>query len=276
MSEPLSKSQIDRLGIAIKDGTLVDEQWNQFRILRSKWGDVELALKVDLRKVFPELNVDITTRLKNFDTIREKLVRSTGRLSQMRDVVGCRVVVSGFRREQDNAYSRICDYFKDHKIKTFDRRIDPNHHYRALHLEIDVDEIGVEIQIRTPLQHGWAETFELLADIGGRGIRYGDPLNCHHLDPSLQVLLSGLFESLVTLSNVIDTHETMESQLNEHLDSHPVSTERSTTISGLFSKARHHLAHYKMKLALARSKRKLLGLIKEIRKTLVTVRRSIA
>jgi hypothetical protein len=183
--------------------------------------------------------------------------------------------VSGFRREQDDAYVRICDYFKDHKQKTFDRRINPNHHYRALHLEIDVDEIGVEIQIRTPLQHGWAETFELLADIGGRGIRYGDPLNCGHLDPSLQELLRELFESLVTLSDVIDTHEIMESRLHGHLDLHLKSEGKSTTIGGLYSKSRHQLAHLKMNFALARSKRNLLGLIREIRKILVTVRGSI-
>jgi hypothetical protein len=32
----------------------------------------------------------------------------------------------------------------------------------------------IEIQIRTAWQHEWAELFEKLADLVGRGIRYGD------------------------------------------------------------------------------------------------------
>jgi hypothetical protein len=39
------------------------------------------------------------------------------------------------------------------------------------------DGFPVEIQVRTRLQHEWAELFEKLADQLGRGIRYGEPLN---------------------------------------------------------------------------------------------------
>ena len=34
---------------------------------------------------------------------------------------------------------------------------------------------SVEVQVRTRLQHEWAEIFEKLADLLGRGIRYGEP-----------------------------------------------------------------------------------------------------
>jgi len=55
-----------------------------------------------------------------------------------------------------------------------DRRLEPNHGYRAVHLIVEVENYPVEIQVRTALQHSWAEAFEKLADRLGRGIRYGD------------------------------------------------------------------------------------------------------
>lgn len=55
------------------------------------------------------------------------------------------------------------------------------HGYSALHLIIrisgieHVESVVAELQIRTPLQHLWAELNEKIADRYGRGIRYGEP-----------------------------------------------------------------------------------------------------
>ena len=192
----------------------------QFESLRRLWANVELVLRNEIRGVFLEPDVDISSRLKNFETIREKLQRSSMRLSQMRDIVGYRIVTPGGRLRQDEISVRLSTQFQDHKIKIFDRRISPTFGYRALHHEVEFDGIDVEIQIRTLLQHEWAEAFERLADICGRGIRYGEPLQIIHLDPSLQDLLRTLFNELVEQSKVIDAYEILEHLQETTLMSH--------------------------------------------------------
>jgi hypothetical protein len=60
------------------------------------------------------------------------------------------------------------------EIKVIDRRQEPSAGYRAVHLVIFVDGLPVEVQVRTELQHSWAEVAERLGDAWGRGLRYGD------------------------------------------------------------------------------------------------------
>lgn len=54
-----------------------------------------------------------------------------------------------------------------------DRRAEPSHGYRAVHVLVCVDGVRIEIQIRTLAQHMWANMMERLADRLGRQIRYG-------------------------------------------------------------------------------------------------------
>jgi len=187
-----------------------DDEWLILESLRRRWVEVELVIKDEIRGVFPEPEVDISSRLKNFETIGEKLRRSRMRLSQMRDIVGCRVVVPDGRIRQDKASGILITRFQNCEIKSIDRRSKPSFGYRALHLEVDLDGVVVEIQIRTRLQHQWAEAFERLADICGRGIRYGEPLEYKHLDPRLHKLLISLHIELVKLSDLFDHYETYE------------------------------------------------------------------
>lgn len=49
------------------------------------------------------------------------------------------------------------------------------HGYVAVHVIVFPGDAPIEIQIRTAWQHEWAELFEKLADLVGRGIRYGEP-----------------------------------------------------------------------------------------------------
>lgn len=60
--------------------------------------------------------------------------------------------------------------------KLYDRRKRPQFGYRAVHFVPTISGRPVEIQIRTSLQHKWAELFEKVADQWGRGIRYGESL----------------------------------------------------------------------------------------------------
>jgi ppGpp synthetase/RelA/SpoT-type nucleotidyltranferase len=90
----------------------------------------------------------------------------------MQDIVGIRLVgVWGLRR-QDALVDRLAARFA---VQPIDRRARPSHGYRAVHLVPEIERRPVEIQVRTGLQHAWAQATEELADLWGRGIRYGEP-----------------------------------------------------------------------------------------------------
>jgi Region found in RelA / SpoT proteins len=115
----------------------------------------------------------ITGRLKNTLTIREKLSRSTLRLSNIRDIIGCRVVVPNNIEVQDAVVRDIAMLIQSDRHKIIDRRVNSNNGYRAVHLELRRDEMICEIQVRTQLQDLWATTSEAFGEIVGRGFRYG-------------------------------------------------------------------------------------------------------
>lgn len=72
--------------------------------------------------------------------------------------------------------SRIVAEFADtnRPPKVKDRRAEPSAGYRAVHVVVTVQDVPVEIQVRTARQDEWAQLVEALADKWGRGIRYGD------------------------------------------------------------------------------------------------------
>lgn len=66
---------------------------------------------------------------------------------------------------------RIGDRFGSTMV--IDRRARPSHGYRAVHVLVDVDGRKVEVQIRTAVQHLWAELSEKLSDAFGVAVKYG-------------------------------------------------------------------------------------------------------
>ena len=54
-----------------------------------------------------------------------------------------------------------------------DRRAAPSYGYRAVHIVVKISGKLVEIQIRTLLQHLWAEVSERLSDVLDPEIKYG-------------------------------------------------------------------------------------------------------
>ncbi len=176
MSRSLSNSQIERLGQrlvarpqpAAEDLVLLNE-------LLSNYSDV-LDLAVD--RVQSTANIAPAFRIKNTGTILEKLRRMGGdRLRNVNDLAGMRIVQSFDRAGQDRLAGELVELFsaEERAPKLIDRRAEPNNGYRAVHLIVFPERTPVEIQIRTSWQHEWAELFEKLADLLGRGIRYGEP-----------------------------------------------------------------------------------------------------
>lgn len=88
----------------------------------------------------------------------------------MQDIAGCRLVVSAIT-EQDAAVGSLLRHRPAWTIH--DRRTRPSYGYRAVHVIAVVQGKPIEIQVRTALQHGWAEFSEAL-DRAARGdVKYG-------------------------------------------------------------------------------------------------------
>jgi hypothetical protein len=90
----------------------------------------------------------------------------------MQDIAGCRIVVKT-SHEQGEAQALLGELFPGSLLD--DRRIRPSHGYRAIHLIVPVGEnrTVVEVQVRTELQHRWAELCEKLSDLHAPEVKYG-------------------------------------------------------------------------------------------------------
>ncbi len=176
MRPPLTKSQIERLGVRlVKSETPAD---TDLELLHEVLGTYSDVLAAAVERVRDGVGVSPTSRVKNTGTILEKLRRNGGHgLKSIQDLAGMRIVVRSDRPGQDALVQQLVDVFGEdpRPPKVVDRRATPVNGYRAVHVIAFPDGIPVEIQVRTRWQHEWAELFEKLADRVGRGIRYGEP-----------------------------------------------------------------------------------------------------
>jgi len=88
----------------------------------------------------------------------------------MQDIAGCRIIVPTVLM-QDSLGNALEVLYDD--IVVDDKRNSPTNGYRALHLIPKVNGKHVEIQVRTELQHTWADASERLADVHGQEVKYG-------------------------------------------------------------------------------------------------------
>ncbi|TAG26888.1 MAG: hypothetical protein EAZ37_06990 [Burkholderiales bacterium] len=165
-----SKADINRLGDALRDAALNNEMLNVEALVNYRHSFWDAEHKVAY-KLATEVGGAFTSRTKSTESIVAKLIREpTMRLSRIQDIVGFRYVVSDLN-EQESLCGLIQSTFPEAKIK--DRRIEPQHGYRAIHLTVMEAGKRVEIQIRTRLQHLWAQYSEMLADRAGHELKYG-------------------------------------------------------------------------------------------------------
>lgn len=171
---PVSRKRVDSLGQQLAaEGAVGDEHRSLFFQILEHYQQ----LLDNVAEEISRIGYEPTTRVKTTGTLIEKLKREHGiKLSRIQDVAGARIVIGRLRTEQDRVVAEICRLFEGlpRSPVVIDRRADPRHGYRAVHVIVYPEGIPVEVQIRTTLQDMWAQVFEGLADQWGRQIRYGD------------------------------------------------------------------------------------------------------
>jgi len=118
--------------------------------------------------------VVVGQRLKRLPAIARKLNREpTMRLSQMEDVGGCRAILPGANTEVRGVLRRIR---KNWDVVGFDDYVSTpkSTGYRALHVVVLRDDHRIEVQLRTPGQHEWAEAVERASATTGHALKYGE------------------------------------------------------------------------------------------------------
>jgi ppGpp synthetase/RelA/SpoT-type nucleotidyltranferase len=187
-----SKTQTDQLGDRLRKGEVSDEDVG---LLESYRLSFEEAYEEVVACIQNATQLEPTgRRAKSTSSIIEKLRRETIRLSQMQDIAGCRLVVRDVL-VQDKVVDQISR--KLAKAVVIDRRKQPSYGYRAVHIIATARNRPIEIQVRTELQHLWAQLSEKLSDARGSAIKYGGG------DPETRRLLS-------TLSRAVEDVEDLE------------------------------------------------------------------
>ena len=142
-----------------------------------------------LQEIRSGLALKTTGRVKTTTSIIEKLRRQSIRLSQIQDIAGCRVVVPGpGLLTEDEAVETLKLLFNRTIID--DRREQPSHGYRAVHVIVEDSGKLIEVQVRTSLQHLWGELSEKLSDVVDSAIKYGGG------DREVLAILNGLSEKI--------------------------------------------------------------------------------
>lgn len=164
----LTNSQIDKIGRKLRKGEINEEcllKLDEFRGLhRDAYRHVEDVL-------VNKLHLTITGRpFKSTVAITEKLRRETIRLNQIQDIAGCRVLVPALAH-QDSLVESLQVLFAS--VEVDDKRKVNHGGYRAVHLIVTKNDRPVEVQVRTHLQHAWADLSEKVADEFGHSIKYG-------------------------------------------------------------------------------------------------------
>jgi ppGpp synthetase/RelA/SpoT-type nucleotidyltranferase len=186
---PASKTTIDRAGQALAKGAYRDEV--DYIQLEETFDDYRRTHLEPLTATSIEIQGWLTgfdkpyyvaQRLKRKPQILRKLKRLSVRLSQLQDIGGARIIVptnsdveslqryitEQVERKGHFRISRRTDYREKGRDRTG---------YRALHFILERDGVSLELQLRSRVQHYWAESIERTSVIYGHHLKEeeGDP-----------------------------------------------------------------------------------------------------
>jgi ppGpp synthetase/RelA/SpoT-type nucleotidyltranferase len=202
MAMELSKNQVDRLGERLRNDKISDDDLRLLDSYRLSFSEVYEFVAGAIRK---ELALEPTGRpAKSTTSISDKLRRESIRLTQIQDIAGCRLIVADIAA-QDSVVQSLKSLFEHSTV--IDRREKPSHGYRAVHVVVKHRGKLIEIQVRTSLQHLWAELSEKFSDIVNPAIKYGGGDEDYQellIDTSSTIAKVELLEAELEISDVWD------------------------------------------------------------------------
>lgn len=169
---PLSRSQVNRLGERLRAGIESEADLATLAEYQAGFDDLLTHTITAVDQIVTDAvghRVHVSGRSKQLRSIVAKLRRATTRLAQLHDIAGCRVVLPD--RDQQDAALRAFTGRPDWTVRDF--RDSPHASYWAVHVIHVVGGKGVEVQLRTELQHHWAELSEAVDRIFP-GAKYGE------------------------------------------------------------------------------------------------------
>ncbi|RZJ10127.1 MAG: hypothetical protein EOP39_09505 [Rubrivivax sp.] len=190
----VSTTQVNKLGERLRAGPISEADLHLLDDFRRQFARASAQVERSLRDEFQQHPA--SREAKSTPAICAKLRREHGsRLASMQDIAGCRIVVAD-RQAQRSLTDALMLRFTEYKL--VDRIARPSHGYRALHLVVELEGRRVEIQIRTELQHLWAQVCERIADKVGLEFKYGEG------HPALQEWIAALSTAVDQVERELD------------------------------------------------------------------------
>lgn len=238
-TQPWSSSSLKRLSNSLRDGTPAPPGCPSYEDVLIWYDDLAAAVSrhlhtIDWLRVADSLGgIQTTFRAKTIDTLREKLRRTPNiSLGYVQDVAGVRLEADMNTLTQDAVTERVVTAFDHDSDAIKDYRNDAHSGYRAVHVWLRLPAGRVEVQIRTSLQSQWANAFEALADLVGRGIRYGEL----PIDPTERTVTQGMIDlstnqlaGLEALSRTLAISEDSLAELREEMAARIVPRDEGLT-----------------------------------------------
>ena len=176
---PWSSNQLKKLGVSIRDGLPLPQGAPTYDDVLLWYNELAIEVQSVISQhpwsgILGDRPVEVTSRAKTIDTLREKLQRDHSTpLASIQDLAGVRLEAEMSLDEQDLIAEEICALFQQAEGSVHDLRSHPHSGYRAVHVWLRIPW-RVEVQIRTHMQGEWANMYESAADYFGRSIRYDE------------------------------------------------------------------------------------------------------
>lgn len=193
-----SKSSINKLGDAVRDGEPYDEEryaewflWHAQTIVVASQAVGPVLKRItreycDQSRYFYQFedkhHLTLSSRVKTQDTTRQKLRRQKENrnatpLARIQDIAGLRVDGTFTLEGQDLVADEIRIALLNvgaTEVRVKDIREQPHSGYRGVHLHVMAPAGRLEVQVRTMHQSHWANLYEVISDLIGRDIRYSE------------------------------------------------------------------------------------------------------
>lgn len=181
----LSDSRIDKAGEALASGELINkdpikyiELEDDFDQYRQEHLQPLSETTIEIQKMLSDSDTEyyIAQRLKRKPQIIRKLQRLSVRLRQLQDIGGCRIIVP-----KNKDVDSLLNFFKEKskqelgfeikKYTDYRKKGRDDTGYRALHLIMERNNRSLELQIRSRIQHYWAESIERTSVLYGNHLK---------------------------------------------------------------------------------------------------------